>query len=109
VLAPAVWQLQDLTLTGALAARLTDVNLEPLLRRAGINLRSIVVNDAPMAFTGEGLLVYATLVRVHAPWVAPAVAELYGLPTHNPAFTRLQTLAGAYLHSSTFQLNLNCS
>jgi len=59
---PGVWQSQDLILNGDLAARLTDARLGRLLRRAGPNLRSLFVNDAPAAVTGAWLRAYAALV-----------------------------------------------
>ena len=52
---PGVWQSQDLTLTGDLAARLTDARLCRVLRRAGPNLRALVISDALATFTGGGL------------------------------------------------------
>jgi hypothetical protein len=61
---PGVWQWDDLTLTGDLAARLTDARVCRMRRRAGPNLRSLVINDAPAAFTGEGLRSHAALVDV---------------------------------------------
>ena len=39
---PGVWQSQNLILTGALAARLTDARVRQVLRRAGPNLRALV-------------------------------------------------------------------
>ena len=84
---PGVWQSQDLTLTGDLAARLTNVRFEHVLRRAGPNLRSLVVNDAPAAFTEVGLISYAALVHEAREGV------LAGLPTTpDTPFTWLQTL-----------------
>jgi len=84
---PGVWATQYLTLSGALAARLTDARLCHVLRRAGSNLRSLVINDAPDTFTGDGLFSYAALVDV-----ARGRAEVAGLPCPDPAFGRLQTL-----------------
>jgi hypothetical protein len=91
---PGVWQSQDLTLSGDVAARLTDARFRQVLRRVGPNLRSMVVNDAPAAFTGEGLGAYAALVDEARRGGAPGVGEgQYGLPRPPaPVFTRLQTL-----------------
>ena len=96
---PGVWQVQDLSMSGDLATRLTDARVCQVLRRAGPNLRSLVLNDAPVAFTGEGLRSYAALV-LHAlaggAPSAPGGAEEHLLPTPaprpNPAFARLQSL-----------------
>jgi hypothetical protein len=88
---PGVWQSQDLILTGDLAARLTDARARHVLRRAGTNLRSLVVNDAPAGFTGEGLR--ASLVHEARRGAPAGVAQVHGLPTPPaPAFVRLQTL-----------------
>jgi len=70
------WGRQDLTVSGALAARLTNARFVQLLRRAGPNVRSIVVNDASASFTGTGLLhAYAALIDE-----VPAAGELQRLP-----------------------------
>ena len=84
---PGVWQSQDLGLSGDLAARLTDARFRQVLRRAGPNLRSLVINDAPAAFTGDGLHAYAALVDE-----ARGGGVVAGLPTPDPASPLLQTL-----------------
>jgi hypothetical protein len=92
----AVGQIPDLgcprnsltVLTGdRLAARLTDARLFRLLRRAGPNLRTLVVNGAPAAFTGEGLVAFAAHTDA-TPWGGFAPRT----PSDSPAFARLQTL-----------------
>jgi len=88
---PGVWQSQDLTLSGDLAARLTDARVVLVLRRAGPNLRSLVVNDAPAAFTGEGLSAYVVAVDEAQGGAPPGVADA-APPTFDAAFERLQTL-----------------
>jgi hypothetical protein len=87
---PGVWQREHLTLRGDLAARLTDARVCRVLRRAGPSLRSLIINDAPAAFTGEGLCCHAALLD-EASGGVPGVAEGegHGLPT---PFARLQTL-----------------
>ena len=89
-----VWQSQDLTVSGDLAARLTDARFRRLLRRAGPNLRSLVINGAPPAFTGDGLRAYAALIHEAQGQgeVAAAAAALPNLPTPHQAPPRLQTL-----------------
>jgi hypothetical protein len=52
----AGWARQDLTVSGALAAKLTNARFVQLLRRAGPNIRSLVINDAAASFTDTGLL-----------------------------------------------------
>ena len=102
---PGVWPQLDLTLTGDLAARLTDARVVRVLRRAGPNLRSLVVNGAPSAFTGEGLVAYAAHTE-DTQWggftreTRTLGAALYCMgfcdraraPSDPPAFPRLQTL-----------------
>jgi len=67
-----------------------------VLRRAGPSLRSLVVNNAPAAFTGDGLLSYAAhMDEAQARGGGPGGAA--SLPpadprAPNPAFARLQTL-----------------
>ena len=88
---PGVWQSQDLTLSRTnnhglfrsawqVTGDTHDARVERLLRRAGPDLRSLVVNDAPANFNGKGLLLaYAALTD--------------GLPTAaTPVFVRLLTL-----------------
>jgi len=90
---PGVWLAQDLSMSGDLAARLTDARFLRVLRRAGPNLRSLVVNDAHAAFTGEGMRSYAALVVDEAPGGALEVAgQHHGFPTRDLAFARIHTL-----------------
>jgi hypothetical protein len=111
---PGVWLQQNLTLSGDLAARLTDARVRHVLRRAGPNLRSLTVNDAPAAFTGDGLFAYAARVDVARGRGGVVVAGLPA-PDDDPAFGRLQTLdlsrcpgvTGRALHSSASQLNVS--
>jgi hypothetical protein len=54
--APSCWAPHDvLQLEGDLASKLTDDRLSRLFPYAGPALRSIVIHDAPAAFTGKGL------------------------------------------------------
>jgi hypothetical protein len=52
---PGVWSRPDLTLSGHFAARLTDARVCQILRRAGPNLRSLVITDAPLRSPARGL------------------------------------------------------
>jgi hypothetical protein len=94
---PGVWQSQDLAVSGALAARLTDARFRQVLRRAGPNLRSLVINDASTAFTGVGLRSYAALVdeargRGGATGVGVAEGPGFSSSSHDLVLGRLQTL-----------------
>ena len=90
---PGAWQLQDLTLTGD---RLTDARVRKVLRRVSPNLRSLVVNDAPAASTGEGLLAYAGQIHQARAGATAGVAVEHGLPTPGPAFARLRHFSGDF-------------
>ena len=91
---PGVWQSQDLIISGDLAARLTDASFYQVLRRAGPNLLSLVVNAAPAAFTGEGLSSYAAFLYEARGAGGVEVAEgPGGLPsTHELALGQLNSL-----------------
>jgi hypothetical protein len=92
---PGAWEpRQDLTLSAPLATRLTDTRVARLLHRAGSNLRSLVINDAAIAFTGVSLS--------HK---CPPVKALYAhLPKHRG--TGAAEASGRGLHSSTVRLNV---
>jgi hypothetical protein len=81
---PGVWWGEDLTLSGDLAARLTDARVTLVLRRVGPSLRSLVVNGAPAAFTGVGLVAYTDEALRCGGFATRALSD--------PAFARLQTL-----------------
>jgi hypothetical protein len=102
---PGGWHLHDLTLTGDLAARLTDSRVVRVLRRAGPDLRSLVVTGAAAVFTGTGLVAYAThtddthwgdLTRetctLGSALCCVGFCDRARAPSDPPAFPRLQTL-----------------
>jgi hypothetical protein len=73
---------------GELAAKLTNARLLAVLRRAGPDLRSLIVNDAAAPFTGKALADYVKACNEER------AATKEGAVAAPQPYWQLQTLAG---------------